>query len=146
MADIVSPETRSRMMATIRGRDTKPEMLVRCYLHGLGFRYRLSPKELPGRPDLVLVKHQAIVFIHGCFWHGHHECRFAPVPSTRTDFWLSKITANRQRDKIAEEKLRAANWRVAVVWECSLRSKQSTSLAKLADFIESDNRLIEISE
>ena len=144
MADIVSPEIRSRMMSTIRGRDTKPEMLVRRHLHGLGFRYRLSPRDLPGRPDLVLPRHKVAIFVHGCFWHGHDGCRFATVPATRTEFWTAKIAANKARDAAAEEKLRALGWRLAIVWECALRSDQSRTLQRVADFIVSDEPTIEM--
>jgi DNA mismatch endonuclease (patch repair protein) len=145
MTDIVSPGTRSRMMSAIRGRDTKPEMLVRRHLHGLGFRYRLSPRDLPGRPDLVLPKYNAAIFIHGCFWHGHDGCRFATVPATRTDFWTSKIAANKARDAISEEKLRTLGWRLAIVWECVLRLDQNHTLQRVTDFIASDEAMIEIA-
>ncbi|MFC3550090.1 very short patch repair endonuclease [Lysobacter cavernae] len=145
MADIVSPETRSRMMSTIRGRDTKPEMLVRRHLHGLGFRYRLSPRDLPGRPDLVLPRHKVAIFVHGCFWHGHDGCRFATVPATRTEFWTAKIAANKARDAAAEEKLRALGWRLAIVWECALRLDQSRTLQRVADFIVSGEPTIEMA-
>lgn len=144
MADIVSPDTRSRMMSTIRGRDTKPEMLVRRHLHGLGFRYRLSPRDLPGRPDLVLPRHKVAIFVHGCFWHGHDGCRFATVPATRTEFWTAKIAANKARDAVSEEKLRALGWRLAIIWECALRSDQSRTLQRAADFIASDEAMIEM--
>ena len=145
MADIVSTETRSRMMSNIRGRDTKPEMLVRRHLHGLGFRYRLSPRDLPGRPDLVLPRHKVAIFVHGCFWHGHDGCRFATVPATRTEFWTAKISANKARDAAAEDKLRTLGWRLAIVWECALRLDQSRTLQQLADFIVSDEPTIEMA-
>lgn len=145
MVDIVAPEVRSRMMASIRARDTKPEMLVRRHLHGLGFRYRLSPRGMPGKPDLVLPRYRAVVFVHGCFWHGHDGCRFATVPATRTEFWTAKISANKRRDVASEEKLRALGWRVAVVWECALKSSQSGALQRAADFVVSGDVKIEIS-
>ncbi len=145
MADIVSTETRSRMMSNIRGRDTKPEMLVRRHLHGLGFRYRLSPRDLPGRPDLVLPRHKVAIFVHGCFWHGHDGCRFATVPATRTEFWTAKISANKARDAAAEDKLRTLGWRLAIVWECALRLDQSRTLQQVADFIVSDEPTIEMA-
>ncbi len=146
MADIVSIEIRSRMMSSIRARDTKPEMLVRRYLHALGFRYRLSPRELPGRPDLLLPKYRAAIFVHGCFWHGHEECRFATTPSTRTEFWQKKISANKARDAAVVDKLYEMGWRVGVVWECALRSKRQEALAQLAEFIDSGSSRIEIAE
>jgi DNA mismatch endonuclease (patch repair protein) len=132
------------MMSSIRARDSKPEMLVRRHLHGLGFRYRLSPRDLPGRPDLVLSRYGVAILVHGCFWHGHRGCRFATVPSTRTEFWTTKFAANRNRDAAAEEKLRELGWRVAIVWECALRSNQIEALKRVADFVLSDDVNIEI--
>jgi len=146
MADIVSIETRSRMMSSIRARDTKPEMLVRRYLHALGFRYRLSPREVPGRPDLLLPKYRAAIFVHGCFWHGHEKCRFATIPSTRTEFWQEKISANKARDAAVVDKLHEMGWRVGVVWECALRSKRQEALTRLAEFIDSESPQVEIAE
>lgn len=145
LVDIVAPEVRSRMMASIRARDTKPEMLVRRYLHGLGFRYRLSPRDMPGKPDLVLPRYRAAVFVHGCFWHGHDGCRFATVPATRTEFWTAKISANKRRDAVSEEKLRSLGWRTAIIWECALRSNQSDALQRAADFVVSGDVKIELS-
>lgn len=144
MVDVVTPEVRSKMMASIRGRDTKPEMIVRRYLHGLGFRYRLSPRNMPGKPDLVLPRYKAVVFVHGCFWHGHGGCRYAAVPATRTEFWMTKISANKRRDNASEERLLANGWRVAVVWECALKSNQSNALQRTADFVVSNAVKIEI--
>lgn len=145
MIDIVAPEVRSRMMASIRSCDTKPELIVRRYLHGLGFRYRLAPRNLPGRPDLVLPKHRAVIFVHGCFWHGHVGCRFATVPATRTDFWMNKIAANRARDHAKEGQLKAAGWHVALVWECALRLDRDQALARLVRFIRSQRDGIDIA-
>lgn len=134
------------MMASIRSRDTKPEMIVRRHLHGLGFRYRLSPRELPGRPDLVLPRYMTTVFVHGCFWHGHDGCRLAKMPTTRTEFWTAKISANKERDAMVAAKLRDLGWRVAVIWECALRSNPDDALRCIADFIASDKAMIEITE
>ena len=120
MADVVSPEVRSRMMSGIRGKDTKPEWLVRRALHARGFRYRLHARGLAGRPDLVLPRYRAVVFVHGCFWHGH-DCRYFRLPGTRTEFWQGKITRNRSNDVRNRASLLEAGWRVAVVWECVLR-------------------------
>ena len=145
MADVVSPEIRSRMMASIRGRDTKPEMLVRRYLHGCGFRYSLTRKDLPGRPDLVLARYNAVVFVHGCFWHGHAGCRFATTPATRPEFWQAKLSANAVRDARVETELRIAGWRVAVVWECALRGEHSGALRRLARFVRSNRSEIVIA-
>lgn len=145
VVDVVPREVRSRMMASIRARDTKPEMLVRRHLHGSGFRYRLSPRDLPGKPDLVLPRHNVVVLVHGCFWHGHPGCRFARLPATRTEFWTAKLSANRNRDAAAEGKLRDLGWRVAIVWECALRSNQSDALQGVTDFIVSNRAKIEIA-
>ncbi|WP_313222842.1 very short patch repair endonuclease [Pseudoxanthomonas mexicana] len=132
-------------MASIRGRDTQPELVVRRFLHSLGFRYRLSPRHLPGKPDVVLPKHHAAVFVHGCFWHGHVGCRFATMPATRTEFWMSKIAANRARDHVKEAELRSKGWRVAVVWECALKSDRDAALQRLVTFIRSGMEFEEIS-
>jgi len=145
VADIVAPAVRSRMMASIRSRDTKPEMAVRRYLHGLGFRYRLSPRELPGRPDLVLPRYKAAIFVHGCFWHGHDSCRLAKMPTSRVEFWTTKISATKKRDATETTKLRALGWRVAIIWECALRSNPDDTLRRVSDFIASDKEMIEIA-
>ena len=121
MMDIVDASTRSRMMAGIRGKDTRPEVLLRSALHRHGFRFRLHDRRLPGRPDLVLPRYRAAVLVHGCFWHRHEGCRYATTPSTRPEFWESKFEANVLRDREVLTMLRAAGWRVATVWECALR-------------------------
>lgn len=113
--------TRSRMMAGIRGRNTKPEILVRSLLHRQGFRFRLNVRELPGTPDIVLPRYRAAIFVHGCFWHGH-DCPLYRLPGTRTGFWKDKIDRNRSNDQKASAALLAASWRVAVIWECALRA------------------------
>jgi DNA mismatch endonuclease (patch repair protein) len=120
VADVVDAATRSRMMASIRGRDTKPEMLLRRTLHRKGFRFRLHRKDLPGRPDIVLPSRKIAIFVHGCFWHRHENCRFATTPSTRPDFWRKKFEGNVERDARVETQLLANGWRVATIWECSL--------------------------
>ncbi len=109
-------------MSGIRGKDTRPEIIVRQALHRAGFRFRLHRKDLPGKPDIVLPKYHTVIFVHGCFWHGH-GCRYFKVPKTRTDFWLDKIMANARRDRLQEDALRAAGWRVFTVWECDIRDK-----------------------
>lgn len=120
MVDVLTPEQRQLNMSRIRGRDTKPEMLVRRGLHACGFRYRLQDRKLPGRPDLIFPRYRAVIFVHGCFWHGH-DCPLFKLPETRRDFWDAKISSNRTRDKRAEETLLERGWRVATVWECSLK-------------------------
>ena len=133
MGDIVDPKTRSRMMSGIRGRHTKPEMLVRSGLHGLGFRFRLHDRKLPGSPDLILKRFSAVVFVHGCFWHRHEGCRYTSTPKTRADFWRRKFAANVSRDRLAQEALNRMGWRVFIVWECALRSNPSGVIKQLAD-------------
>jgi DNA mismatch endonuclease (patch repair protein) len=145
MADIVSPEVRSRMMAGIKGKNTKPEMLVRRHLHAHGFRYNLARKDLPGRPDLVLRRFGAAIFVHGCYWHGHPGCRYATTPSTRTEFWTAKISGNRDRDARVLSELAAKGWRVAVVWECALRHHPEYALGKLEKFLRSEQTFAEIA-
>lgn len=108
-------------MSRIRGKDTKPEMIVRQYLHNQGFRYRLHVKALPGKPDLVLPKYRAVIFIHGCFWHGHEGCRYYVVPKSRTEWWLEKIGRNKSNDTKAVRLLEEGGWRVVQIWECELK-------------------------
>lgn len=145
MTDIVSPEVRSRMMASIKSRDTKPEMLVRRYLHGRGFRYVLASRSLPGKPDLALRRHNAVIFIHGCYWHGHQGCRYATMPTTRAEFWRTKISANAKRDARVILEVRKLGWRVAVVWECALRKNPQQVLRRLERFLVSNRTRVEIS-
>ncbi|GAK46717.1 DNA mismatch endonuclease vsr [Tepidicaulis marinus] len=123
MADIVTTEVRSRMMSGIRGKNTKPELAVRKALHRLGFRYRLHDRSLPGKPDLVFPKYRAVIFVHGCFWHGH-DCHLFKWPKTRQEFWRNKIEKNRSNDARAIAELEEQGWRVAVIWECALKGKE----------------------
>lgn len=137
MADTLSPSARSELMARIRGRDTKPEMLVRRLLHAMGYRYRLQVKDLPGRPDIVMRGRRKVIFVHGCFWHLHPDCRLARLPKSHLDFWLPKLEGNRARDLVNVEKLEAMGWRVLIVWECELGRKEQLSNI-LHRFIEDD--------
>ena len=145
MIDVVDEATRSRMMSGIRGRNTQPEILIRSLLHRHGFRFRLHARDLPGKPDIVLPRYHAVVFVHGCFWHGH-DCPLFKWPGTRPDFWREKIGRNQVNDNRAREALLANGWRVGVVWECALRSKRQEALAQLAEFIDSGSSRIEIAE
>ncbi len=125
MTDVVNQQTRSRMMAGIKGRDTKPEMAVRSYLHAAGLRFRLHDKRLPGRPDIVLPRHRTVVFVHGCFWHRHPGCRYATTPASRHEFWSTKFSANEERDRRDVAALEKLGWKVIKVWECETRSLES---------------------
>ena len=118
--DIFSPEKRSRMMAGIKGKNTKPELVVRKLVHGMGFRFRLHRKDLPGTPDLVFPRLRRAIFVHGCFWHRHPGCRFAYTPKSNTQFWLDKLGANVQRDALALKALDALSWEILIVWECEV--------------------------
>jgi DNA mismatch endonuclease (patch repair protein) len=129
VTDIVDKQTRSRMMAGIRGKDTKPELALRRALHARGFRFRLHARNVHGRPDLVLPKHGAVVFVHGCFWHRHAGCRYTTTPSTRPEFWQTKFEANVARDLAVKRALLEDGWRVATVWECALRRPDQDELA-----------------
>ena len=120
VADVLTPEQRRLNMSRIRGRDTKPEMLIRRGLHARGFRYRLQDRTLPARPDLVLPKHRTVILVHGCFWHGHN-CSLFRLPATRPAFWAEKILNNQKRDARSLEALKDLNWRVLTIWECSLK-------------------------
>lgn len=123
MADVMTPEQRSRCMAAIRGKDTKPEMIVRKYLFSRGLRYRVNDRRLPGSPDIVLKKYKTAVFIDGCFWHGHEGCKYYRLPKTNVDFWRHKIAMNIARDHANGVDLRHAGWKVIRVWECDIRTK-----------------------
>jgi DNA mismatch endonuclease (patch repair protein) len=131
LADVVDAATRSRMMSGIRGKNTKPELMIRKALHARGFRYRLHC-DLPGKPDICLPKYRAVIFVHGCFWHGH-ECHLFKKPTTRTDFWLGKIARNQQVDATAHERLRIDGWRVATVWECALKGRTRLNFDEAID-------------
>lgn len=123
-------------MRSVPTKDTKPEILVRSLLHGMGLRFRLHRKNLPGSPDIVLAKHRTVIFVHGCFWHRHPDCRYASTPKTRQDFWLPKFEANVQRDAKKEAQLRELGWRVLMVWECETRSPEQLRERLWRDFLE----------
>ena len=122
MVDRLTPDQRRLNMSRVRAKDTRPEMTVRRLLHGLGFRYRLHRRDLPGRPDIVLPRYRAVIFVHGCFWHGH-DCSLFRMPETRTVFWAAKIAANRRRDGEALSVLSDVGWRSLLIWECALRGR-----------------------
>ena len=146
MADVVTSEKRSQMMAGIRSKNTKPELIIRKKLFAAGFRYRLHEK-LPGRPDIVLRKYNAVIFINGCFWHGH-KCSLFVLPKTRTEFWKNKIAGNSNNDLKCTGKLLELGWRIATIWECSLKGKDKWNIDDLVKiltrWIESDIKVLEL--
>lgn len=146
MADLVDAATRSRMMSGIRGQNTKPEILVRSLLHRDGFRFRLHVCGLPGKPDIVLPRYHAAVFVHGCFWHGHN-CSLFKWPRTRPEFWKEKIARNQANDLKARDALVSSSWRVGIVWECALRGAGKDLedvAARLGKWLRSDQPTIEV--
>lgn len=147
MADIVDPEKRSTMMAGIKGKGTKPEILVRRALFAEGLRFRLHRGDLPGAPDIVLPGRRVAIFVHGCFWHRHAGCRLAKLPSSNADFWRNKLDGNVKRDERAVVALQAAGWRVLVVWECATRGKAAEGLTRqLLEWIRGSAPFGEIPE
>lgn len=136
MVDIVDTKTRSRMMSKIRGKDTKPELVLRRALHARGFRFRLHAKSMAGRPDIVFSKYRAVVFVHGCFWHRHRGCPNATMPSTREEFWQKKFVENIKRDQRNIDQLQEAGWRVLIVWECELtRRSIDSTLERVSEWL-----------
>lgn len=123
MSDVLTAEQRHRCMSRVRSRNTKPEIMVRQFLFSHGFRFRINRKDLPGKPDIVLSKYKTIVFINGCFWHGHEKCKCATIPETNRNFWQNKISRNIERDKQTREKLVADGWNVIDIWQCQLKNK-----------------------
>ena len=146
-SDVHDRETRRRNMAAITGKDTKPELIIRKALYARGFRYRLNVKTLPGRPDIVLRHYRAVIFVHGCFWHGH-DCHLFKWPKTRPDFWREKIGRNVERDEETVAALLEDGWRVATVWECALKGRTRIGEAEAArlleDWIQSDQQQLTI--
>lgn len=149
MTDVHSKETRSYNMSRIRSKDTKPEMLVRRCLYKNGFRYRLHVKGLPGQPDIVLPKYNTVIFIHGCFWHGHQGCKYFKMPKTHSEWWANKINRNISNDYNAQVSLTKYGWRIITIWECNLRKKtEEGSLNNLPSLIKesADKKLLTYSE
>lgn len=148
MVDRVSVATRSRMMSVIRSKDTRPEMCIRRLLHARGLRFQLHRNDLPGSPDIVLVRFGAVIFVHGCFWH-QHTCAKSAIPQSRTEWWTDKLSANRRRDRESRRRLRSLDWRVLTIWECALRKADASGRTEaLADrieaFLQSDNSALQI--
>ncbi|WP_222166436.1 very short patch repair endonuclease [Edaphocola aurantiacus] len=140
MADVHSKEIRSFNMSRIKGKDTKPEMLVRKFLFSKGLRYKLHDKTLPGKPDIVFPKYKTVLFIHGCFWHGHEGCKYYVVPKTKTEWWLTKINGNIRKDADSIARLQQLGWKVIVVWECELKpGKLDDTLQNLMKTFKQNN-------
>jgi DNA mismatch endonuclease (patch repair protein) len=149
MADVLTPEQRRLNMSRIKGRNTKPERLVRCALHARGFRFRLHQDRLPGRPDIVLSRYQTVIMVHGCFWHGH-GCRLCKMPSTRREFWMEKIRRNHERDIAVTKDLEKLGWKVIVVWECAIRGRAANHIENVfgrisALILGKRRRILEVS-
>lgn len=148
MSDVHDQLTRSRNMAAVRRRDTKPELVVRSGLHRRGFRFILDDRRLPGRPDLALKRYSAVIFVHGCFWHGH-QCPLFRLPATNSKFWEAKIVRNRERDLSVKSRLLETGWRVATVWECALRGRGKLSeddlFPRVTNWLKNDGSVLEIS-
>ncbi len=141
MADFIDAATRSKWMAAIRSGNTRPELLVRRWLHRSGLRFRLHARELPGTPDIVLPRHGVCIFVNGCFWHRHAGCRYARMPSTRTAFWSGKLERNVERDAQARKALRRLGWRVIDIWECGIKDVADPDLRWLHDAVVSSGRM-----
>lgn len=134
MADTVTPEKRSEIMSRVRGKNTRPEMAVRRLVHRMGYRYRLHRSDLPGKPDMVFTLRRKVIFVHGCFWHGH-DCPLGRIPKSRVEFWVGKITGNKARDERNLDRLRALGWACLVIWECQLKN-QETLEQRIREFLE----------
>lgn len=132
MTDVFSKSKRSEVMSRIKGQNTKPELVVRSLLHRLGYRFRLHRTTLPGKPDIVLPRFKTVLFVHGCFWHRHKDCRFAYTPKSRTDFWLKKLESNVLRDIKVKSDLETLGWRVITIWECELQDMDQLTI-KIVD-------------
>jgi len=146
--DIKSKSERSKNMSAIRSKNTKPEQKIRKALFAKGFRYRLNVSSIPGTPDIVLPKYKTVIFVHGCFWHGHKNCYLFKIPSTNRDFWKNKIEANYKRDREIMRKLSGSKWRILIIWECSLKGKYKLNFDELMEkvilFLHSNDIMYEI--
>jgi len=147
MADVVDKKTRSRMMSGIRGKDTRPELIIRRNLHAQGFRYRLHDNKLPGKPDMVFPKYRAVILVNGCFWHGH-DCHLFKWPGSREDFWRNKISRTKERDRENIAALLAGGWRVLQIWECAIKGKERLPIdligKQAASWLESQKQQLDI--
>jgi len=139
MADTMSKAERSRRMAMVRGKNMKPEVAVRKLVHGLGYRYRLHKKDLPGTPDMVFKSKKKVIFVHGCFWHRHDNCKLARLPKSRLDFWKTKLEGNKKRDEENQKRLNEMGWEYLVIWECEVKDKQNMR-DKIQSFLDRGKR------
>lgn len=137
MTDIFSQEKRSEIMRKVKSKGTWQEIFIRKLVHSMGYRYRLNKKDLPGNPDLVLKKYKKVIFVHGCFWHGHKRCRRAALPTTNADFWKKKINGNKKRDKANFRLLKKLDWEYLIIWQCEIKKSRLEELAKkISEFLE----------
>jgi DNA mismatch endonuclease (patch repair protein) len=146
MVDIVNKSTRRKMMSGIKGKNTKPELLVRSSLHHRGFRFRIHDNKVPGKPDLVLKKYNTVIFVHGCFWHKHN-CHLFKWPKTNQEFWRNKIERNWLNDQKVVDELLSSGWRVCIIWECALKGKYSdlnTAINYVTDWLENNDEMLEV--
>jgi len=140
MTDIFSSQKRSEIMSKISGKETKPEILVRKLLFAEGFRFRKNDKRLPGKPDIVLPKYKTVIFVHGCFWHGHLDCKKSKLPKTRKEFWEMKINGNIQRDIIVQDELKALGWRIIIIWQCQLGKNISSTIKDVISTLKDSSK------
>ena len=136
--DTLTPEQRSERMSRVRSKNTKPELLVRHIVHGMGYRYRLHRRDLPGRPDLVFPSRGKIIFVHGCFWHRHGTCKYTRWPKSKMEFWKPKLEHNSRRDKANQKALRGMGWKIMIIWECQLGNVERLA-AKIHSFLEAES-------
>ncbi len=143
MADVHNPKVRSYNMSMIKGKDTKPEIIVSKFLHSKGFRFRLHRKDLPGKPDIVLPKYSAVIFVNGCFWHGHKNCKYFVIPKTRTEWWKNKIDNNIKNDLKNKSGLKSAGWKIITIWTCQLKAtKVNQTLHKTLSVLKKERLII----
>lgn len=138
MTDTFDKATRSRVMSAIQSKDTQPEIMVRSALHGMGYRFRLHRKDLPGTPDIVLPRYKTVIFIHGCFWHSHKGCKYATVPKDNAEYWKPKLRKNKERDRRAKRELHKMGWRVLEIWECETRGGKEVIQERLLELFTTD--------
>lgn len=138
MVDIWDKEKRSEVMSLIRSKNTKPEMIIRSMLHRMGFRFRLHSRDLPGHPDIIMTKYKSVIFVHGCFWHFHQDCRDGKIPASHRDYWESKLKGNVCRDKESILALNRSGWKTLVVWECEVKKNHPEVQGKILSFLDTD--------